>query len=536
MSGAPLVGLRETQPGERPERMPGDALSRAPDRTVFIGGAIVVFFLLLALLPGRSAMVAHLDDAAVLLDEGTRILAGLVPFRDFGAVHGPLEGGLVALGLFVAEDAGAALGLATAFLLVLSGPAFGRIALSRLPPVPGLVVLGLAAALVAGPVNPGESLTALSLAGFAERAGWACTAVLALMILPPRDGCRMRDFAAAATLATVLCLLDAAFGLLGLALLLAAATEREVRAASLGAVAAALAAVALLGAATGFGVDYARHAARMLRLAATPGPLGIEIDRLLSNLADYVLFGLVGGLALLRAGGGGRAIHLLVCAVGGFLVFRLGQQPWGILTLHGGAVAAAETLRRTGAGGRPGLAAGAPLVALAMTLPVAVHFGAAAVLHAAVASDAPAADLGLLRIEGLAVPDLRLADAGEVRRTAARAAEAARFLQRADINGPVMLLDRGNLFSIGFGMPPARGDHADIRPGPLPPVAFRKPTDAAVILEPKAGVEEPVRPATLLLRDLYGPEIRTQFILIGETEHWRIYARRVPERPDGSPR
>lgn len=534
MTGAPLVGLRETRRGERPERRPGAALSRMPDRMVLTGGVLVLAFVLLALLPGRTAVVAHLDDAAVLLDEGTRVLAGLVPFRDYGTAHGPLNGALMALALVVSDDAGGTPQLATALLLVLLAPAFGRIALSRLPAVPGLVFLALATGLVAGPVNPGESLTALSLAGFTERTGWACTAVLALMIVPPRDRSAGRDFAAAATLATFLALLDPAFGLLGMALATAAATERGARAAALGAVAASLAVTAALGIAAGFGADYARHAARVLRAATAFGPAGVEIDRFLANLADYVLFVLVGGLALLRAPSFGRGLHLLVCGVGGFLVFRLGMQPWGILTLHGGAVAAAEAVRRAGGEERSGIRAGAPLVALAMTLPVAVHFGAAAVLHAVVATDAPEAEFGPLHIHGIAVPDLRLADAGEVRRDAARAVEAALFLRRREIAGPVVVLDRGNLFSFGLGLKPARGDHADIRPERARPSVLRQPTDAAVILEPKSSGTEPLGPAAMLLRELRGPELRANFLQIGETEHWRIFERRLPT-PDGSP-
>ncbi len=528
---------REEKP-ERGHRAAGVFLARHAGAVVVL--AAFVFAAMLAL-PGRSVTTIYLQDLIAQLDAGYRVVQGQIPNRDFHTPLGPLLALIAAAGLWLTDSAGAAIPTGMAIMLMLAAPAFARVLCSRLVPALSIPFGIFALLILAVPINLGENVTALGYAGLHNRIGWAGIAVLLVMILPPRrsrHGLAL-DAVSAAAITAVLILTKMSFGLVALAFLLFLATDRRnarMAAAALALTVLILAAAELMA---GFSAGYVEDLARAARTSGwVRGSIGNIVDHLFANLADIVLFSLAAGLCLYRTGGLRMALYFLFCAVAGFLLINHAFQIWGIMTLHAGAVVAAERLLRA-AGPDEALhsriAAGTPFVALALVLPPAVHFAAALVIHTAAAVGSESTNFGELRLSDVTVANLwTWSDYESAEDYAARAAEGAKALKSLGATGRIVVLDMANPFSVGLGLMPARGDLVGVRAGRTMklgdvPAPERVLTDALIVMEPKPLPGAPAvggrGEAADLMRSAYGAYTTAHFVLVRETEHWRIFGR-----------
>ena len=100
-------------------------------------------------------------------------------------------------------------------------------------------------------------------------------------------------------------------------------------------------------------------------------------------------------------------------------------------------------------------------------------------------------------------------------------------------SGTVLSLDWVNPFPFATGTPPPPGDeiawHVGRTVGPShhPDIA-RLLATAAVVMEPRRSLQ----PASLAFkRDLFAPLLATSFVVVEETDHWRLWLRRAPASP-----
>jgi hypothetical protein len=255
----------------------------------------------------------------------------------------------------------------------------------------------------------------------------------------------------------------------------------------------------------------------------------------LGNLTDYVLFGLIVGLALRRTRSFRDLLFYGFCAVSGFLLVRQNFQGWGIITLHAGAAVAAETiLRSPGASLRTRRwSAAAPVLLLILLLPTIVHCALALGLHAALAGTRSGQAFGLPKFEGLRL--VNLLSPGDYVPSAKyleTLKDGARALSEIDSDpGRVFVLDFINPFSAGLGLRPARGDSSwqhwernfDTTYFVPPEKLFQ---DVRIVMDPKWPVEEYT---TNGLREVYAAYLAHNFELVRETEYWKLYVARRPQ-------
>ncbi len=544
MTAAPLA--RETVPEDKPGRKGRARRRLSADRAalLIIMAAGAIMALLLAG-PGRTVLAQRPEDLLVLLDGGYRVLQGQVPHRDFSMMPGSLIALLTASGMRIGGDAGAAFPTAAALLTAAAAPIFARILTARLPPLFSVPAGIFALALLAAPINPGEVATAMSATGWQHRIGWAGLFVLFVMALAPRDEDRrspIADAVSAAAITTALLLTEPGFGLAALLFLLFLATDRGLRREALGGLALAGLVIATASGMFGFAPGLAADALRTLR--AVPPFQGTPTELLehglgsLAGAADAVMFLLAAGSCLIRAGNVRTALFFGFCAAGGFAVFDRADQVWGIVTLHAGATVAAERIRRAARAGETSMiVSGAPLLALAMLLPPAFHFGTVILIHRV----APAI-LETFRFDDAALKNVLIADfrTGGDHKTAlaeaARIADGVRALAALRPTGGILTLDRADPFSVSLGLPPAKGGIVAAIPVFRPAAGaearnFMPPenvfADAAVVMVPKSGPPRPGRRTTTtdVLRMIYGPFIESRFVLKAESEYWLIYGR-----------
>ena len=544
---APLAGrLSGAAAAVGHERAAPTLERQVPVRAIIILMAVVGALLLG--LPGQTVTTKYLDHLFVILDGAYRVMAGQAPGRDFHTPLGPLAFYVPAAGHWLSGSLGGAMPVGMALLLLALAPAMAHVLASRLHPFLALPLGAFLVLLLAAPVNLGESVTALSFAMFYNRIGWAALAVLLVMYLRPRQAHPRQDIfdaCAAAFLTAVMLYTKITYGLVALAfLVLLLLDPRQRRWAAL-AIGLTLAAAIVV---EGFWRASLAHLADLMLTAKVSGSLrgtsGQIIDHVLGNLADYVLLALFAALALARTRSLRDALFYVFCAVSGFLIINQNQQAWGILTIHAASAVAAETIiRASRETPEPAFqpwsaAAGAKLLFLALVLPTVVHSMIALGLHGTAASlrwgqEVALPNLGRVRLVNLwSWGDHEAAEhyLETVRDGAAALASLPEKPSR------ILVLDRANPFSVGFGYEPPCGDSAGLLWGRTLDSAHFIPADQLMagvqaVMEPKPSeiIADPEAAKERgLLRAVYASGIAAAFSPARETKHWIVHVRREP--------
>jgi hypothetical protein len=509
---------------------------RAVTAAIFAGAVLCA---LLLAVPGETVTTAYVNDLFIFLDGAHRIASGQVPNRDFHTALGPLVYYVPVAGLLLSGHLGGAMPVGTALVIVALAPALAHILGSRLRPALALPYGAFLLLILAVPLNLGEGINALSFGMFYNRVGWAALAALLVMYLrPERTGPRQHwhDAISAAFLVLAMLYLKITYGLVALAFLVFMLLDAGQRRWAAFALAITLAAGLIVEA---FWKSSASHVADLLRAGEVSGGLrGAEavVSAVLHHLADYVVFGILVALALWRRRSVRDVLFYGLCAVSGLLIIIQNSQPWGIITLHAGAMVAAETLMRSESSplGNRRWSAAAPLLVLAVVLPMTVHCAMTLGLHAALAMTRSGEDFGLpgfsrIRLVKLWSPF----DYEFSARYVASLREGADVLSRLDKPSHVAVLDFVNPFSAGLGLAPPRGDASWLHWGRnvdatrfMPPEQLFR--DVRIVMEPTWGVN------AVPLRDLYGAYISANFELIRETAGWRVHLSRhwPPGEPD----
>ncbi|HEV2605902.1 MAG TPA: hypothetical protein VGU24_19810 [Microvirga sp.] len=512
-------------------------------RTVPTAGLLIAAaaaFALLLALPGQTITTAYVNDLFIFLDGAYRIAAGQVPNRDFHTALGPLVFYLPALGLWVSGTLGGAMPTGMALLLGFLAPVVAHVLASRLRPAVALPFGVFLLLVLAVPMNLGESIRALSFAMFYNRIGWAALALLLVMYCPPLRPSRRQawlDALSAAALTVLMLTLKVTYGVVALAFLAFMLLDRHQRRWAGGAIGLTLLAGLLIELV--WGASFA-HFYDLLLTSQVSGARGFVDWTLgfLRHLADYVMFGIIAGLALWRSRSWRDALFYGFCAGVGLVIMAQNSQPWGIITVHAGAAVGAELLLRSEEFRTRAwtFARGVPLVLLALVLPTAVHCLLALGLHAGLAAARfgepfPMAGYGQVRLALLWEPgdhDFSSAYLASLK-------DGAALLATVDNPKHVSVLDFANPFSAGLGLDPPRGDNAWLHWGRNVSLEHHLPGGdllggVHLLMVPKWGINN------IPLADLYADTIRTQFEPARESAAWTLYRRRESaDRPVAEP-
>lgn len=504
--------------------------SDRPAQTAALIVAMAGALAALLVVPGQTVVTKHVNDLFIFLDGAHRIVSGQVPNRDFHTALGPLNYYLPAAGYLVSGSFGAAMPITMAIYLLGLVPAIAYILASRLAPALAVPFGAFLLLILAVPINLGDGLTVLSFGMFYNRVGWAALGALVVMVLPAREAQPRRalpDALAAAVLVLTMLYTKVTFGVVGFAFLGFMLLDRDGRRWSAIALAITLAIAVLVEA---FWRSTAAHVADLMLAGKVSGlvwgGIGTFLPILLRNLPDYVLFGLAAGLALWRAPSLRALLFYGFCGASGLLLLTQNAHDWGIIILYGAMAVAAETLVRNGLetgldrGGR--LAAGAPLLLLAVILPTIVHCAGAVGLHAVLATRRSGEEFGLPRFKGLRLVDLWGGDYELAAKYLASLDDGARALESL---GPeaahIFVLDFVTPFSAGLGLEPPRGDVSWYHYGRtfdrdhfIPPEELLR--DVRVVMEPKFPIGGQGLP------EVYGAYVAKNFEMVRETEFWRL--------------
>lgn len=526
------------------------------ERPVEVGPILLAAATLLALmlaLPGQTVTTRYLNDLIVILDGAYRVAAGQVPNQDFHTPLGPFAYYLTVAGYALSGTLGGTMPAAMALITIALALPMVHILGSRLHPVIAIPYGLFLLAILAVPINLGEGVTALSFAKFYNRIGWAALGVLLVMYLQPTQLGRRRiilDAICAAALTLLMLYTKLSYGVVSVAFLLLILTDRQQRRWAVMALIATLLSTLLIELVWQSTLTYLAD----LRMAfavngGLRGTWGQIMDHVLVNLTDYVILGLIAGIALHRT----RSIRDLLfygfCAVAGFLIINQNFQAWGIIMLHGAVAVAAETILRTEDNrasaadhGSWSTAAGAKLLFLAAVLPTIIHCLAALSLHTGAAviragNAIPLPNLGQIRVANLWTwndYDAATAYQGILQ-------DGFEALLRLDPrSGGIFVLDKGNAFSMVLNIPPARGDTPwlqwDRTLGSVNHVpAEALLADVQIVMEPKpSGTQEAAKGPLPQLQAAYGAYIAAHFDMAAQTQHWKLHRRRAPSGPEAT--
>jgi hypothetical protein len=279
------------------------------------------------------------------------------------------------------------------------------------------------------------------------------------------------------------------------------------------------------------------------------GTWGQITDHILVNLTDYVLLGLVAGIALWRTRSIRDALFYGFCAVAGFLIVNQNFQAWGIISLHAAAAVAGESILRTGSrrASDPdrnnwSTEAGAKLLFLAFVLPTIVHCALALGLHTVAASTKAGEAVALPRLEQVRIANLWTwndYDAAIPYLAALR--DGADALASLDPKpSRIFVLDVANPFSMALNVAPAKGDTPWLQwdrtlndKAHIPAEALL--SDVQIVMEPKPANDGNAEQGPVSqLQAIYGPYISANFDPAHETDHWKLYRRRHPVPPQAA--
>jgi hypothetical protein len=523
----------DTEPG-------GEPLSRAsritPNAIVLFVLATAAVCVLLLALPGQTVVTKYVNDLLIFLDGAHRVASGEVPNRDFHAALGPLVYYMPAAGLYLSGNLGGAMPVATALYIVALAFPIAQVLSTRLNPVLAIPFGAFLILILAVPINLGEGVTALSYGMFYNRVGWAALASLLVMYLrPERPRARQElfDAVSAAIIVVALVYTKVTFGVVAGAFVVFMLFDPGQRRWAALALAIMVAAAVVIEAAWRGSTGLITDLLLASKVSGVKGSIPDMGYAFLNNLADYVLFSLIAGIALWRMGRFRDLLFYGFCAVAGYLLIRQNFQNWGIITLHAGAVVAAETLVRSEGSsleGRRWIAAGAPLLLLVLILPTTIHCAISLGLHAALATTRAGEDFGLpkfdrVRLANLLTPGDYIPSAKYL----ATLKDGAQALTRLDEPpSRVFVLDFVTPFSAGLGLEPPRHDSSwqhwernfDDTHFVPPEQLFR---DVRIVMEPKWPVEDYTY---MGLKKVYGPYLVQNFEPVRETEYWTVYVRR----------
>jgi hypothetical protein len=486
-----------------------------------------VLLALLLALPARTITTAYVNDVLIFLDGANRIAFGQVPNRDFHTALGPLVYYIPAIGFGLSGRMGGALPVGMGVLILLLGPVFVHVLLSRLRPMLAVPFGAFLLLILAIPANLGDPLSSISFAMYYNRIGWVVLALLAVMYLHPlgkTDAPWWRDASCAAVLVLVALYTKITYAPPAFALLLLIACDRLQRrwaGAALALVGCGMLLVELV-----WRGSFA-HVQDLIDTARVSGErnLMLFVYAALNNFSDLVIALVLAGMALYRTRRLLDGCFYLLCIGSGVLIISQNAHAWGIITLFAAGVVAAETcLRGPGLPSRfPRSLSGAPLLFWVLVLPGlgkhAIGMGLYAVL-AITGFGTPLAlpQFGDVRFGRLWSPG----DNGFTELYIDNFAEGAALLGEIENPGRVLVLDFSNPLSAGMGLVPPRGDiswmhwgrNLDAKHHPAPEELF---ADAAFVMIPKIGINSGQ------LEELYGPFIAQRYRKFAETDGWTAY-------------
>ena len=512
-----------------------------PDGARLSAGAILIGAIIFACLlagPGLTITTSYVNDLFIFLDGAHRIAWGQVPNRDFHTALGPLSFYIPALGYRLSGSMGRAMPFGMALVTCFLALPIAHVLGSRLQPLIA-VPYGLFLLLVlAVPTNFGESVTELSFAMFYNRIGWAALGALLVMYLRPPQAKRWQnalDALCAATLVAVMLYTKITYGLVALAFLVFLqfdAQQRRWAASSLGLILICGLIIEAFWRSTS---TYFDDLVLTGQVSGSRGAVDLATT-FLRHLADYSLLAILAFLVLGRTRSLRDLMFFGFCTIPGLLIQSQNSQPWGILTIHAGAVVATQLLLRfpihprESDGKLLSLGSGSPLLLMVLILPTLLNCLIALGLHAtlALSHSGQAFDLPQFREIRLISPWLSK-EKTMMHAYLASIEEGARALQSLPKKPDrVSVLDFANPFSAGLDLPPPRGDSAWLHWGRnidethfIPPETLL--ADVEILMLPKWGINN------VPLKTLYRPYIGTAFEPIYETQGWLIYRRRNQE-------
>jgi hypothetical protein len=499
---------------------------------------------LLALLLGLPAVTittTYVNDLLIFLDGAHRVAWGQAPSLDFRTALGPLAFYLPAAGYRLSGTIGGAMPVGMAIAVLGLAVPLAHIMASRLRPLLALPFAAFILLIAAVPINLGEGVGALSFAMFYNRLGWAALAALLVMYLPHRSTVQralVLDAMSAASLTLFMLYMKVTYGLVALGfltLLLFDARHRRWVLIALALVAAGGLVVEALWRGSLAHIEDLRLAGRVSGTRSVP-----ELAQgFLRHLADYTMFAIFIVLVLRRTRSLRDLLFFGICGGPGLLIMSQNAQPWGIITIHAGAVVAAEILMRTSSdrgisvGGtetwlgphRLSLGAGGPLLLLALLLPTIVHCTLALGLHASLASVRAGEPIGAGRLEQVRIAHLWSGTGRLSLPYIETLRDGERALQTLDAPAShVSVLDFANPFSAWLGVAPPKGDSAWLHWGRnvnerdfVPPEHLFG--DVRVLMVPKWGINN------IPLFELYSGHIRAAYEPVRDTEFWTVYVR-----------
>lgn len=523
--------------------------------------AAAAVWLLLLTLPGKTVATQNTWDLMFFLEAADRVLAGQVPNRDFHSPMGPLSFVLPALGLSLAGDFGGMLPVATALFTCALLPLALYACVSRLPPGYALGFGLYVLILTIAPAYIGDFSPKPTFGMFYNRWGYALVSLLFLFALPPRAGSsdERADVVAMAALWLLMFYLKMTYAAIGGVFLLALVWFAHSRRAALAALVVSgivIVAVELIWGAT-FGYLGDLRSAAAATGAVRGGLLGL-FATVVNNVAGIYLFAAAILVALLARVRFDYLLLALYMGAVGIMLDRHNAQGPGLLTFIPGALVALLAPRREPASQSDWSGLTGALLVGALAFPVAVAALGNLAFHFLAASAAPSSVgrlAGLVALDAptsTRAPSARAApDAGHgcdpvdpavllidshggergvsPSQYVAMAHDGARLLA-ADprLAGAVLVFDLPNPFnSILNRRPPVGVDlfyDAEVTISdsvhPAPADLLR---DVSVVMLPR----HPIRYPTFdLMRRVYGPHLRANYVLAGRSPCWDAYARR----------
>jgi hypothetical protein len=504
--------------------------------------ATAVFTLIFAVLaatllaaPGQTVITRYLNDLFVFLDGAHRILSGQAPHRDYHTPIGALSDLLPAVGLYLTGSLGRAMPTGFAVLILLMAPVMAHVLGTRLRPALALPMALYLILILAAPANLGEEARVVSFGMFYNRICWVALALLLVMFLPPQGGPQpVRDALCAAALSLLMVYMKASYGAVALGFLVFMLTDRAQRGWAAAALAAAV--VVTLGLEALWGLPSA-YLADLLQAGRASGAVLGGIGRLLvnleENLFDYAAFTVVVVIAAVRLRDLRTLAFLGYCGGAGLLIQNQNFQITGIVSLAAGAAVAVEAIWQTlSPRPRARLPLAAACIALALLLvPMIAGRSVALGTHAWLATTRQAHQFALPRLDRVVLAESGSPHDGRyIARYLEVVEDGARALLAVEPKpSRVSVLDFANPFSVGLGLPPARGDNSVVQ--------FERTFDrrsyvpaeitlgeVRVLMEPTKWRLDP--PAADVFRELYADYLDRNFVLARETEFWRIYTRR----------
>lgn len=501
--------------------------------------AVAAICALLLAWPAQTITTKYVNDLFIFLDGVYRIDSGQVPNRDFHTALGPLVYYAPALGYWLSGTFGGAMPVGMALIIAFLALPAAHIFSSRLRPAIALPLAVFLLLVAAAPINTGESIAALSFAMFYNRIGWACLSLLLVMHLRPVQAGRYQtglDVLSAASLMILMLYIKVSYGLVGAGFLILVLLDPRQR----------LWAAAALGVtiATGFVVELfwggtQGHIADLMLAGKVSGSLKDIADFaevVFKNLADFVVFSVVAGLAMWRTKSFRDLLFFGFCAGSGTLLIMQNFQNTGIITLMAGAAVAVERLarrdRQIADKWRSSMTPGLQLLLFAFLLPGIIHHAAALGLHAGLASldrgkPAPLPQFQQVKLAHL-WSDADYPAFSRYFTSLADGGRALESLQQKPEN--VLVLDFVGPFSAGLGLAAPHGDSTWYHWGRtvneysfLPAKTLFR--DVKILMEPKWPVDAAT---TEGLKAIYAEYIDEKYELAEETVDWRIYVLREP--------